>query len=104
MKIKKDQIKKVIIITFIAFLSLYFLRDILLKAADRFRLQGYEYAIMEMVRQAENENCIPFNVFAGDKQINLINIECLQVVDEGGYPMTGVISEDDFEGFFNDNE
>ncbi len=95
MKIKKDQVKKILVITFIAFLSLYFIWDISSKTANQFRLQGYEYAITEIVIEAENQNCVPFNIFAGDREISLINVDCLQIMDQEGYPMT----DEDIEGF-----
>ncbi len=89
MKIRKDQAKKIAIITFIALISFYVIWDISLKITNGFRLQGYEYAITEVVKQAENEDCIPFGIFAGDKEINLINVECLQMINEGEDSMIG---------------
>ena len=96
MKIEKNQVKKIIIIILIAFFALYFLWDISVKAANSFRSQGYELAIMQMMDQAENENCLPFDIYMGDKEISLINVECLQMADDGGHPITDeMIPEDD---------
>ncbi len=105
MNIRKDQVKKIVIITFIALISFYVIWDISLKVTNRFRLQGYEHAIMEVVRQAENEDCNYFNIFTGEKEINLINVDCLQMINEGEDSMIGeTIPGDDFEGFPNDSQ
>lgn len=34
--------------------------------------------ITELLKQAENKECQPFNVYSQDKKIDLINVACLQ--------------------------
>ncbi len=77
-KPNKGQVKKILLILFIILLSSYVLWDMSLRVVNYFRMQGYEIAVMEMVRQAENEECAPFSIFTGEKNISLINISCLQ--------------------------
>ena len=98
MKIEKNQVKKIIVIILIVFFSLYFLRDISVKAANSFRLQGYELAVMQIIDQAENEDCLPFNIFMNNKEISLMNTECLQMTDSVEPPITDeMIPEDNVE-------
>ncbi len=82
MKFNKEVAKKILIWAFAILVCSYVAWDVSLKVVDYFRAQGYEYAIMEVVRQAENENCGYFPIFVGDKEINLINVDCLQVSEE----------------------
>ncbi len=81
-KTNKLQIKKILLILFVILLSSYVLWDISLRVVSYFRMQGYEIAVMEMARQAENEECAPFSVFTGEKNISLINISCLQEAND----------------------
>ena len=93
MKLEKNRIKKISIIIFVAILSLYFIWDISVETVNRFRFQGYELAVMQIVDQAENEDCLPFNVFMGNREVDLINMECLQMDDAEVYfdPNDGVL-------------
>ena len=98
MKIEKNQIKKITLIILIAFFSLYFLWDISVKAVDGFRSQGYRLAVTQMMNEAENEDCLPFNIFMDDKEVNLINVECLQATNDGENLITDeMIPEDNVE-------
>ncbi len=78
MDIKKIDVKKALVTILIVFLAGYVFWDISLRIVSHFRLQGYSLAVSEMVRQAKNEECEPFSIFAGEEQVNLINIDCLQ--------------------------
>ena len=81
MNIQKYPIKKILIIIFAVLIIAYVIWDISVKLVNYLRLQGYEIAIMEMVREAENKECAPFGIFVEDKTINLINIDCLETAD-----------------------
>lgn len=41
-------------------------------------LAGKEETVNSLIKQAENEQCQPFNVFSGEKTIGLINVACLK--------------------------
>jgi hypothetical protein len=82
MKFNKELAKKILIWTFAVLICGYVAWDVSLKVVNYFRMQGYEYAIVEIVNQAENEDCGYFPIFIGDKEINLINVECLQSSEE----------------------
>ncbi len=86
MDIKKINVKKVLVTVLIVFLAGYVFWDISLRIMNHFRLQGYSVAVSEMMRQAKNENCEPFSIFAGEEQVHLINIDCLQQQAEMGEP------------------
>jgi hypothetical protein len=79
---KKINIKKVLVYIIILFLTGYFLYDVSIKRINDFRLQGYQIAVQELAKQAENEGCYPFEIFLGEKTIELININCLKSQEE----------------------
>jgi hypothetical protein len=83
----KINVKKTLIVVVIVFLAGYVIYDVSLKVISGFRLQGYQIAVQELVKQAENEECYPFEIFTGEKRINLINIDCLQ--SQEGDVLTG---------------
>jgi len=86
--IKNIDIKKALFTLLIILLSGYVLWDISLRLVNNFRMQGYEIAVMEMARQAQNEECHPFELFVEEESIGLINIDCLQEEqDAQGMPM-----------------
>ncbi len=91
MKIKKINIKKALIVLLFVGLTSYVFYDVSLKLINNFRLQGYSVAVAELVEQAKNEECYPFNIFFGEEEIGLINIACLQQQDGD---MEGVIMEE----------
>lgn len=78
MNFAKINIKKLLLVFLAVLLVSYVLWDVSLKAVNHFRLQGYAIAVNEMIRQAENPECRPFDIRSGEKQIFLINIACLQ--------------------------
>jgi len=80
--LKEINIKKVLIGLIIVFLAGYVIYDVSLKLVSGFRLQGYQIAVQEIVAQAENEECYPFEIFLGEKKVSLINVNCLQA--QGG--------------------
>ncbi|EKD44588.1 MAG: hypothetical protein ACD_71C00087G0003 [uncultured bacterium (gcode 4)] len=41
-------------------------------------LAGQNDTVKALITQAENKECKPFNVYAGDKKVDLINVTCLQ--------------------------
>ncbi len=76
--IKKIDIKRVIFILFFISLLGYVLWDVSLRVRNYYLLQGYQTAVSEVFNQASNENCSAFNVFSEDKEIVLVNVDCLQ--------------------------
>lgn len=78
MRLGKNSLKKIIMVFIIACLGAYVAWDVSVRIVNRFRLQGYKMAVVEMIMKAENENCEPFSVFAEEKRVNLINIACFQ--------------------------
>lgn len=42
------------------------------------RLEGYTAAVNDFIDQAENEECLPFEIFSGERRVTLINTKCLQ--------------------------
>lgn len=79
MSFSKINIKKILFSLVVIFLAAYFFWDISLKIINKIRWQGYAIAINGIIREAENPECRPFNVFSGEKQIQLINVNCLQI-------------------------
>ena len=41
-------------------------------------MSGQSDTIAKLMEQASNQECKPFNVFLGEKKVDLINIVCLQ--------------------------
>lgn len=82
MNFAKINIKKLLLFLLIALLAGYVLRDVYLRTVSNFQLQGYAIAVNELVEQAENRECLPFNIFFGEKKITLINVDCLQIQPE----------------------
>ncbi len=39
---------------------------------------GQNNTINSLIEQASNKECKPFNVYSGDKKVDLINVACLQ--------------------------
>lgn len=39
--------------------------------------KGYTDAVNDLITSAENESCEVFSVYNDDKEVNLINIDCL---------------------------
>ncbi len=78
MDFKKIDIKKALLVVFAVLVGVYVVWDISVRVVTYFRLQGYEIAVMEVIRQAENEDCEPFGIYVGEKTLNLIDVACLQ--------------------------
>jgi hypothetical protein len=81
-KVDKVKVKRVLIIVVVVLLSAYFLWDISLKLVSVFRSQGYQLALVDISRQASNEECLPVNIMTEQGQLNLINVSCLQNQEE----------------------
>lgn len=45
-------------------------------------IAGQNDTVTKLLEQASNKECKPFNVYAGDKKADLINITCLQKAPE----------------------
>lgn len=45
-------------------------------------IAGQNDTVTKLLEQASNKECKPFNVYAGDKKADLINIICLQKAPE----------------------
>lgn len=75
-------IKRYLIFLLVVFLATYVLWDISVKFANHFRSQGYEIAIRDMIEEASKEDCKIFDVYAGNKKIELINVDCLYREEE----------------------
>lgn len=45
-------------------------------------IAGQNDTVNKLIEQATNKECKPFNVYAGDKKADLINVECLQKAPE----------------------
>lgn len=41
-------------------------------------IAGQNETVAKLIDQASNKECKPFNVYAGDKKVDLINVACLQ--------------------------
>lgn len=41
-------------------------------------IAGKNDTINALIQQAENKECKPFNIFSGEKKVDLVNILCLQ--------------------------
>ncbi len=73
--------QKLINISLIVMLVLsfsYVVYDVSMGVRNNLIYSGYEIAIHELISQAENERCEPFSIFYEDKNINLVNVDCLQ--------------------------
>lgn len=94
MKLKNLNFKKITLVLVIVLLSSYVLWDISGRLANTFRMQGYQAAVNEMIEQADNEECEPFNIFSDDKEVDLVNVECLEQESSESMDMT---SQEDSE-------
>lgn len=73
----------IILLSVLLFLFLaYFIYDIFGQWRSATYLQGYRAAVNELVLSAENESCEPFSVYTDEKNIQLINVECLMSQEE----------------------
>ena len=45
-------------------------------------IAGQNDTVTKLLEQASNKECKPFNVYAGDKKADLINVSCLQKAPE----------------------
>jgi len=73
--------KNIIIVLLAVMLFLVFVyigRDVYWGMKQNLMFQGYAVAIEEMIEQAKNEDCDPFPIFLEEKEVHLINIDCLQ--------------------------
>ena len=70
-----------LIVLLVIFLS-YFIYDMLNKQRNILLLEGYTMAVNELISSAENESCDIFSVYAGEKSVNLINVDCLSSNNE----------------------
>ena len=41
-------------------------------------MAGQNDTVNALIKQAEDKECKPFNIYAGEKKVDLINIACLQ--------------------------
>ena len=77
--------QKKLIISLSALLILalgYISWDVLGRVRASIFYQGYSQAIHELVLQAKDENCEPIPIFFEEEEVHLINIECLEIVEE----------------------
>jgi len=79
---KKIPYKNIAKTLFIVLISFYALWNLSQEVVGRFWLQGRNFTVLEIIRQAKNEECVPFSVFSEDEAVNLINIDCLQQAEE----------------------
>ena len=76
--LKNIDLKKALLVVFVAVLFGYVVWDISLRIRDNFFVQGYQTAVSQVFEQGQNEDCLPFNLFSEDDEMVLINVECLQ--------------------------
>ncbi len=76
--LKNIDVKKALLVVFVAVLLGYVIWDVSLKVRDNFWLQGYQSAISQVFEQGNNEECLPFNMLSEDDEMVLINVQCLQ--------------------------
>lgn len=50
-------------------------------------MAGQNDTVNKLLEQASNKECKPFNVYAGDKKADLINVSCLQQAPKGSTPL-----------------
>lgn len=75
---------RIIIFLWIIFSLVYIFHDIWsdfkLRQLTQAYQQGKADTINELLRQAEK--CDPFSVFSGEKQVQLINVDCLKTSEK----------------------
>ena len=86
-KITKAAILKTLLILYIilsaAYISYNLWRNYQFGVMQQAFLEGRRTAIEEFINQAES-SCQPFPVFADERRVEVINVECLVPAAEGG--------------------
>jgi hypothetical protein len=80
--------EKVIIFVLVALLVLslsYVAFDFAKKIRNRVIFQGYKQAISEIITEAEKEGCEPIRIYFEEKEVYIVNAECLEedITEEG---------------------
>lgn len=78
---KKENILTILLAFLLIAASSYILWDVFSKTKERHIRHGYILAVSEIMKEAEKEGCEPFSIFQDEKEIFLINIECLEPRD-----------------------
>lgn len=55
-------------------------------------ITGQNNTVSSLIDQASNKECKPFNVYAGDKKVDLINVACLQQAPKDTSAPTGPVT------------
>jgi hypothetical protein len=85
--IQKFLIFFLILILFLSFsLNLWNLFE---KLRDKYIKVGFSLAVENILKQAENSTCTPFEVYKEEKKVNLINIDCLTKQIQSGQLQSG---------------
>lgn len=50
-------------------------------------IAGQNDTVAKLLEHASNKECKPFNVYAGDKKADLINVSCLQKAPQAEVPV-----------------
>jgi len=78
----KINIKKLLFVFLIVPLVGYAIWDLSFEAVNYFREQGYNAAVNDMISQAEDPECRPFEIFSDKRRAILVNVACLQQVQQ----------------------
>jgi beta-lactamase regulating signal transducer with metallopeptidase domain len=84
--LKKYPVARIVLIVWIVFATLYVLYGeysrLKVFVAQQAYTKGVTDSVVELMKQAQT--CQPIPVTAGDTQVQLISIDCLQAPEEGG--------------------
>lgn len=77
----KQKILIIVLIIIVIAFSIYTAKNIFTSYAqstfDVGYNKGYVDAVNEVIKSGEKESCEPFSVYNNEKEINLINVDCL---------------------------
>ena len=74
--------KKIALWSWVVLMTLYFIWSIwnntLLATYNAGRQTGAQETVVSLIEQASDKKCQPFNVYAGESKVDLINVACLK--------------------------
>ena len=80
--INKKYILKVILIIWLVAATVYFLLDVFgkyeLKKSQEAYVAGYQGAVEDIIKKAQEDTCANFNVQSGDKKVSIVNVDCFK--------------------------
>jgi hypothetical protein len=76
--LKREKVIIFVLVTLLVLSLSYVAFDFALKVRNRVVFQGYKQAISEIITEAEKESCEPIRIYFEEKEVYIVNAECLE--------------------------